>query len=82
LGARNGEVRFTSMSRHRQLDRLRPKGASNGTSLSRHLLGTSASKTFIVGKGKVIGIASASLAGSRRLAPRKAYEAASVPPSS
>jgi len=27
LNARNGEVRLTSMSRHRQRDRLRPKGA-------------------------------------------------------
>jgi len=43
---------------------------------SRYLLGTSASKIFIVGIGKSIGIASASPAGSRRLALRIACEAA------
>jgi hypothetical protein len=41
---------------------------------SGYLLGTSASKIFIVGKG--VGIASASPAGSRRMALRIACEAA------
>jgi hypothetical protein len=37
LGARNGEVRFTSMSRHRQHDRLRPKTfTKSDISLSGH----------------------------------------------
>jgi hypothetical protein len=31
LGRRSCEVRFTSMSRHREVDRLRPKSANNGS---------------------------------------------------
>src|SRR3981081_4487418 len=79
--------RFASEFGHCSTQSACLKGASNGldrapqetASLSRPLPGTSASKTLIVGIGKVIGIASASLAGSRSLPLRIAREAAVRP---